>query len=218
MNLIVGPLAVEFMTSPKRTYSLRAYLLGALFGLFGASSAAASLHPPTSQPIPQTAAIYTARGIEQDRDLRFYDQGGFFDAGMGPDFQGYGIRPGSDEYERGTRALREVRRFVWEHWKAQRRGYVAITLRHSDRTATVHMFIEPDKRGRWRIVRRVVTPGKGVADARPAYGLRRVGVRREILLEDYLGDDDARPSDRYVVVFLSDAEHAPAVKDLHDYL
>ena len=79
------------MTSPKRTHSFRAYLLGVLVGLAGASSAAAPLQSPNRQPVLQTAAIYTTRGIEQDRDLRLYDQGGFFDGGMGPDFEGHGI-------------------------------------------------------------------------------------------------------------------------------
>ncbi|HEV8593452.1 MAG TPA: hypothetical protein VGQ55_15210 [Pyrinomonadaceae bacterium] len=45
-----------------------------------------------------------------------------------------------------------ARRFIHEHWTKQRRGYIKIGFPCRDCSPVDHIFIEPDKNGRWIIV------------------------------------------------------------------
>jgi len=53
-------------------------------------------------------------------------------------------------------ALARARTFLWEHWKAHKRGYLILTASSVDATATSHVFVEPDNIGRWRVSWRIV--------------------------------------------------------------
>jgi hypothetical protein len=101
----------------------------------------------------ETPAKIIAHGVElttddiaQGRDLSSYDQAGFFDCrSVAPP-----PRPHCE--------LETIRKFIWEHWQAKRRGYIRVTWNSVDATSTSHVFIEPAAEGgswhvTWRIVR-----------------------------------------------------------------
>src|SRR4051794_12838833 len=82
-----------------------------IFGGFGSRSGASTSQTIANEPPLRPTETFTVRRIEQGRDLRLYDQGGFYDGGLGPDFDGYGAPRGSAAYVRGTNAFETVRRF-----------------------------------------------------------------------------------------------------------
>jgi hypothetical protein len=80
--------------------------------------------------------------IFESRDLSLYDDGGV---------QGCGVEL-VETHSACTRSLENARRFVWEHWKKRKRGYVAIAMSSAEHGKwTTHLFIEPDGNGSWRV-------------------------------------------------------------------
>ena len=88
----------------------------------------------------------TAENIAQGRDIENYEDGGYFDC------RGWIL----ENEKRGECDEKEIRDFIWNHWKNQKRGYIRITSDSADANSTSHIFIEPNNRGRWRIARRIV--------------------------------------------------------------
>ena len=49
-------------------------------------------------------------------------------------------------------SLRKARNFIWNHWREKKRGYLVVTITSPDAASDVHMFIEPNASGAWRVV------------------------------------------------------------------
>lgn len=56
------------------------------------------------------------------------------------------------ESPRCQTSLRKARNFIWNQWRDKKRGYVVVTITSPDAASDVHMFIEPDDAGGWRVV------------------------------------------------------------------
>jgi hypothetical protein len=164
------------------------------------------------------SVTYTVPRIEGRRDLRLYDRGGSFDAGLGLDSEWFGVRPGTKKYERNMAALSRVRSFIWEHWRARRRGYVAITLSSVDAAATFHYFIEPDDKGRWRIATRLVRPRSKAEDGAHRYALTRAALTPSGYLKRYVADDEELAADKYALVFGDRTEPIDSLNRNGNYL
>jgi hypothetical protein len=77
----------------------------------------------------------------QQRDLTRYDNGGTFDLSW---------KVGPQVHERMRPKLRN---FLWAHWSQKRLGHVvAILYSVEGEPITHHLFVEPDKDGRWHVV------------------------------------------------------------------
>jgi hypothetical protein len=73
------------------------------------------------------------------RDLNAYDKAGPYTIDYAPPYR-------ADKY------LEEIRSFLWEHWKEQRRGLVTATFYtiEGDPTTSCY-FVEPDAKSAWHI-------------------------------------------------------------------
>jgi hypothetical protein len=48
--------------------------------------------------------------------------------------------------------LEQVRKFVWDHWKQQRRGHVVFTVYTKEgEPTTEYLFVEPNESGTWHV-------------------------------------------------------------------
>lgn len=81
--------------------------------------------------------------VFEDRDLSVYDSFGR---------QGCSFEELNANRRKCDQSLAKTRRFVWEHWKKRKLGYVAVARGSDGRTWTTHLFIEPNEEGKWRIV------------------------------------------------------------------
>ena len=54
------------------------------------------------------------------------------------------------------RSLMQARRFVWDHWKKHKLGYVVVEQAVDETERVTHLFIEPTAKGTWRVVERPV--------------------------------------------------------------
>ncbi|HVF29633.1 MAG TPA: hypothetical protein VNA22_01635 [Pyrinomonadaceae bacterium] len=84
------------------------------------------------------------------------------------------------------------RQFIFRHWKARKKAYVEISLPSRYDPVAMHVFIEPDSSGRWRVIR-IVEEGdnhfrhaSGVTYRRATADERRTdaSARRLVLLDD----------------------------------
>jgi len=82
---------------------------------------------------------YTIPDIAQGRDLRKYERLELSD--FGP----------THPWEKRGAVFVQARRFVAEHWRIHKRGYLIFTRSSVDHTGTSHLFIEPNDSGRWRV-------------------------------------------------------------------
>lgn len=81
--------------------------------------------------------------VFEDRDMSLYDNFGR---------QGCSFEELNANRRKCDQSLEKTRRFVWEHWKNRKRGYVAVAGGSDGKTWTTHLFIEPNEEGNWRIV------------------------------------------------------------------
>ena len=94
-------------------------------------------------PIPTAAANLQARkkityeDIFQERDMSQYD------------------KTDTSKCNSYKCAERQMRVFIWEHWKNKKRGYIAHKVNGIDITFTDHIFIEPNENEEWQISWRV---------------------------------------------------------------
>ena len=89
---------------------------------------------PTPSPTKETAIA--------DRSLSGYESGGHLGCKT----------PLIRESRRCQSSLRQARDFIWKHWREKKRGYVVVTMTSPDSASDVHIFIEPDIGGAWRVV------------------------------------------------------------------
>jgi hypothetical protein len=85
--------------------------------------------------------------IFEGRDISLYDDGGQ---------QGCGLELRKVARLKCERSMERARRFIWDHWKKRKRGYVAVTNASDKAEWVTHLFIEPTEGGNWRIAERSV--------------------------------------------------------------
>jgi hypothetical protein len=117
------------------------------------SSAVLAQFGKAVKTVSEKDGTLTVHGIAEQRDLSAYDDGGSLDCRE--------IRPDEIKTPEVTRARvdachRTAREFVWQHWKAKKRGYIRLTGNSVDAVSTSHFFIEPDSNGDWQIVWKIV--------------------------------------------------------------
>ena len=96
--------------------------------------------------------------VEQGRDLSQYDRLELED-------------PSPFASEPQTDAIPRSRTFLWQHWHAQKRAYLILTLHSVDATGTSHVFVEPDNDGRWRVYWRIVRDMNEVSELPTYYAI-----------------------------------------------
>lgn len=102
------------------------------------------------------------RFIFENRDMSIYDDG---------DRQGCGLESSLLEtHVNCKQSMEKARRFVWEHWKKRKRGYVAVVSTFPEGEYTDHLFIEPDETGSWRVAVRTVPQAMLVDPVEPRFG------------------------------------------------
>lgn len=90
--------------------------------------------------------------IYEGRDLSLYSKGGNHGCGR--------VKQEAEPTE-CERSLNQARAFIWDHWKKQKRGYVAVARWSGERDSVVHFFVEPKDDGGWRVIeRRIPMPVK----------------------------------------------------------
>ena len=115
-------------------------------------------------------------GQETRRNLAAYDKAGPYSIDNEP------------PWEKRERIIGEIRGFLWEHWKERRLGLVKAIF-HSiegDQTSS-SFFVEPDAKGRWRIM----VESESTISALLPKGRK---PRREITREDYDQIDRVEPN------------------------
>lgn len=85
------------------------------------------------QPKPET--------IFQERDLSEYDYGG-----VNGECTNYVNESPCNE------SLEPARKFLLDHWREKKRAYAVVQFNCMDCSAVYHIFVEPDKAGRWGVV------------------------------------------------------------------
>lgn len=88
--------------------------------------------------IKATGDELTVENITEKRDMSQYADGGHIDC--------HGFRCNQ----------REIPKFIWRHWTKKKRGYIRATYSGIDVVWTEHIFIEPNEKGEWGILWRVV--------------------------------------------------------------
>jgi hypothetical protein len=92
-------------------------------------------------------AICLNQLIYEARDMSLYDDGGI---------HGCNRKHLELDLIECEPTVEKARRFVWEHWKKRKRGYVAIVKTYPEGEWATHLFIEPKSDGKWRIAERRV--------------------------------------------------------------
>jgi hypothetical protein len=116
----------------------RLHIIGGMVAAFVVGSALA-------QPLPDPAVT---REMAQGRELQSYERGGDFDASEPID---------SSRHHGKIPRVAALRKFIWEHWRTKRRGYVTLSESGIDAGWTSHIFIEPTDKGDWHIIWRVIS-------------------------------------------------------------
>lgn len=89
----------------------------------------------------------TTKNISQGRNLKQYEQGGNFDC-----------REWSSRDKLSFECnLNRVRDFIWQNWMNKTKGYIRVSSDSRDSSNTSHIFIEPNKKGKWSITWRIVS-------------------------------------------------------------
>jgi hypothetical protein len=78
------------------------------------------------------------------RDLRLYEFGGHFEE--------CSARTGRQERE-CLKKRKEARKFLYARWRSKKPAYIAIDFPCTDCGPTLHVFVDQDEAGRWRIAR-----------------------------------------------------------------
>jgi hypothetical protein len=82
----------------------------------------------------------------EQRDLSRYKEGGTFDLswGAGP--------------EKLERLKAEARKFLWEQWRRKSPAHCVVIFHNLEGDPTTHnLYIEPDEKGRWRVMSEAVS-------------------------------------------------------------
>jgi hypothetical protein len=119
--------------------------------------------------------------VIQGRDIELYDNGG--------DFIAY--RP-----DQPIPRIAELRRFLWDHWRQKRRGYVRDGITGMDHHVETHYFVEPDAGGKWQISCRTLNTNSFSPPPPP-----HISDWSIALVEQAKPDKFEQPGDGYVLVF-----------------
>jgi hypothetical protein len=139
------------------------YLICLVIGIFAAKSFQGIEKPAGSIFLVHIAPVQTgfddgsSHGFDpaDGRELTSYAAGGHV--------QECSWREGK-EWRRCLRDREEARRFTYEHWQSKQRAYIAIDFPCVDCAPTMHVFIEPNEAGIWRIT---------IVNEEPRYPVRR---------------------------------------------
>jgi hypothetical protein len=187
------PASDYFGRDQQEEHDVKAQIYADNYNRFLLSQIPGSDKPPPGYGIPKPSDVVshgaelTTGDIAQGRDLSLYDQGGHFDCRRYTEGKRLPVR---------TREAR-LRKFIWDHWKQKRRGYVRETGNSVDAQATFHFFIEPNTDGVWHIVCRIVrsqfypTKDPDIDDVPEILAVERAPPRK--------GDES--PDALYVLVF-----------------
>jgi hypothetical protein len=137
--------------------------------------------------------LETQAKILDGRDLSMYDVAGF--AGC---FEDYGCESRSCD-----KSIESARHFVWDHWRHRKPGYIVVKRYARYSNLYAHIFIEPDRAGRMR----VVWKGVEVDDVKQV-DIWVVYVIRKVVFKQATNDDGSGFTNgtRYLE-FITDGEY-----------
>lgn len=92
-------------------------------------------------------AVCLDKVIFEDRDRSLYDDGGQ---------QGCRLEQRKAARFECERSKERARRFIWDHWKKHKRGFVAVANPSMRGDWVRHLFIEQNADGKWRVDERTV--------------------------------------------------------------
>lgn len=116
------------------------------------------------------------------RDLSLYDVAGYIDTCMGVD---------DEEWDDCLKQRDAARRFVFDHWKEKRRGYIEVGHPCVDCAPVDHIFVEPDSNGEWHIAVTLET------NARP-----RTDIAQSVRFKRSSESEERRTDSKTVLSFL----------------
>ena len=128
----------------------------------------------------------TSKDVAQKRDLTRYEDGGHFFCGG----RFGGASMGPSELEECDRV--RIRNFIWNHWQNKTMGYVVFTGNSVDAVSTSHIFIEPDKNGKWHVAWRIVRHHGEIDDLPEIVQIEKRKQRSDsfiLILRDVEGDE-----------------------------
>jgi hypothetical protein len=96
---------------------------------------------------PNELATCLHQVIFEGREKSLYDDGGQ---------QGCGLEQLKIARLKCERSMEQARRFIWDHWKKRKRGYVGVANTSQKAEWVTHLFIEPTFKGKWRMYERTV--------------------------------------------------------------
>ncbi|PYS85918.1 MAG: hypothetical protein DMF62_17630 [Acidobacteria bacterium] len=120
-----------------------------------------------TRPIPEKP--------EQDRDLSAYDLGGKVEE--------CSSKEGS-EMNQCLTSREKAREFIYNHWRSKTKGYIAVDFPCADCGPIVHIFIEPNEYGKWRVATRLEDGRFGLFQRDDAFDVKykranEIELRRE---------------------------------------
>ena len=93
----------------------------------------------------------------------------------------------------------EARTFIYESWQSKKRAYISVEFSCVDCAPVLHIIVEPDATGRWRIIRTLEERRFGVFQRADAYDIKfravdahqrsREGSNRALAFLDLAGDE-----------------------------
>ena len=95
----------------------------------------------TPKPILTKELIYKRSLISKDRDLSQFDNGGT-----------YTDQCLSQSVENNCKTIIDARKFILKHWKEKTRAKIKYEWSGVDTEGDIHIFVEPDDKGKWRII------------------------------------------------------------------
>mgnify|MGYP006919286041 CR=1 FL=1 len=75
---------------------------------------------------------------------------------QGRDLSLYEKADANKECRTYTCSEKKQREFVWSHWQNKKRGYISSSISGIDFHNTEHIFIEPNEKGEWLIIWKMV--------------------------------------------------------------
>ncbi|PYV47620.1 MAG: hypothetical protein DMG92_15950 [Acidobacteria bacterium] len=117
----------------------------------------------TASKVSFQSGVLTVKDVAQGRDLHEYETLTLTNP-----------KPMTVVESKQDPTLSRARMFIWQHWNERKQGYLILTLSSVDATSTSHIFVEPDKTGRWRVSWRMVRHTGRVDDLPTYYSMQWV--------------------------------------------
>ncbi len=96
----------------------------------------------TPKPILTKELIYKRSLISKDRDISQFDNGGTFTNQCWS----------KDDIKQCEKNRIEARKFILNHWKEKKQGYIVYHIVWVDGATNLHIFIQPNENAQWQIV------------------------------------------------------------------